>query len=83
MNQTYIFSVSQSPSSLSSQEAAKPAKLSIQTPGGKLIKLSNRIESDEGGWEAVIKCGEKGSWKGLVLGATARWCVFAEWHCQV
>lgn len=80
MNQTYIFSVVQSPSSLSS-DATKPAKLAVQTPGGKLIKLNNRIESEEGAWEALIKCNEKGSWKGLVLGATARWCVFSEWEC--
>jgi len=46
-----------------------------------LTKLSNRIESDDGAWEAMIKCGERGSWKALVLGATARWCVFAEWQC--
>jgi bifunctional glutamyl/prolyl-tRNA synthetase len=71
----------QSPSSLSSSESAKPAKLAIQTPGGKLIKLSNRVENEDGAWEALIKCGEKGSWKGLVLGATARWCVFSEWEC--
>jgi transglutaminase/protease-like cytokinesis protein 3 len=82
-NQTYVFSVIQSPSSLSSAESTKPAKLAIQTPGGKLIKLSSRIESEDGAYESLIKCGEKGSWKGLVLGATARWCVFAEWECVV
>jgi transglutaminase/protease-like cytokinesis protein 3 len=81
VNQTYIFSVAQSPSSLSSSESAKPTKLAIQTPGGKLIKLSNRVENEDGAWEAVIKCGERGSWKGLVLGATSRWCVFSEWEC--
>src|SRR5271163_124626 len=82
LNQTYIFSVLQSPSSLMSSETAKPAKLAIQTPGGKLVKLSNRVENDHGAWETLIKCSERGSWKGLVLGATARWCVFAEWVSQ-
>lgn len=82
MHQTYIFSVVQSPSSLSATDTTKPAKLAIQTPGGKLIKLSNRIESDDGAWEAMVKCSEQGSWKALVLGATARWCVFAEWECH-
>ena len=81
INQTYIFSVLQSPSTLMSSEG-KPAKLAIQSPGGKLIKLSNRVENDHGAWETLIKCSERGSWKGLVLGATARWCVFAEWVCQ-
>lgn len=65
-----------------SSEITKPAKLAIQSPGGKLTKLSNRIESDDGAWEAMIKCGERGSWKALVLGVTARWCVFAEWQCM-
>ena len=82
MNQTYIFSVLQNPSSRSVAETAKLAKLAIQSPGGKIIKLSNRVENEDGGWEALIKCGERGSWKGIVLGATARWCVFAEWECM-
>ena len=81
MNQTYVFSVIQSPSSSSSPINTKPAKLSIQSPGGKIIKLSNRAEPSDGTWEALVKCGEKGSWKGLVLGATSRWCAFCEWEC--
>src|SRR5271169_2736359 len=74
LHQTYIFSVLQSPSSTGGT-TGKLAKLGIQTPSGKLIKLSNRIENDDGASEALIKCGEQGSWKGVVLGATARWCV--------
>jgi transglutaminase/protease-like cytokinesis protein 3 len=33
-------------------------------------------------WETIIKVGEKGTWRGLVLAdRSARWCVFAEWEC--
>jgi transglutaminase/protease-like cytokinesis protein 3 len=70
----------------------KPAKLAIQTPSGKIIRLTRKVEHhtsrgrDEVGdgseWETVIKVGEKGTWRGLVLAdRSARWCVFAEWEC--
>lgn len=76
----------------------KPAKLAIQTPGGKILRLmrkddrkgvgagtaraSDEEASDGGTWETIIKCSEKGTWRGLVLAdRTARWCVFAEWVC--
>ena len=78
----------------------KPAKLAIQTPGGKILRLMRKEEkrpgigvggrsaqaeetlSDGGTWETIIKCSEKGVWRGLVLAdRTARWCVFAEWLC--
>jgi hypothetical protein len=33
-------------------------------------------------WETVIKVGERGVYRGLVLAdRSARWCVFAEWEC--
>ncbi|KAK6219853.1 variant sh3 domain-containing protein [Colletotrichum tabaci] len=76
----------------------KPAKLAIQTPGGKILRLMRKEErrgisvgsrsveedlSDGGTWETIIKCSEKGVWRGLVLAdRTARWCVFAEWACK-
>lgn len=78
----------------------KPAKLAIQTPGGKILRLMRKEErkgisvggrgmhidedpSDGGTWETIIKCSEKGVWRGLVLAdRTARWCVFAEWICM-
>ena len=88
------------PSSASGTVAGKkPAKLAIQTPGGKILRLmrkedrkgisvgSKGLSSDEdisdgGTWETIIKCSEKGTWRGLVLAdRTARWCVFAEWTC--
>ncbi|KAG5945419.1 hypothetical protein E4U53_006712 [Claviceps sorghi] len=89
------------PSSASGGTVAgkKPAKLAIQTPGGKILRLmrkedrkgvalggkgSSRDEdvSDGGTWETIIKCSERGMWRGLVLAdRTARWCVFAEWVC--
>ncbi|KAI9647546.1 hypothetical protein NHQ30_003931 [Ciborinia camelliae] len=71
----------------------KPAKLAIQAPGGKILRLmrkeernggiSTNLEGGDGGiWETIIKCGERGVWRGLVLAdRSARWCVFAEWTC--
>jgi len=73
----------------------KPAKLAIQSPSGKIIRLTRKIEyasrdasqvdDDEGlgsSWETVIKVGERGTWRGLVLAdRSARWCVFGEWEC--
>ncbi|KAF4120509.1 Cytokinesis protein 3, contains TGc (transglutaminase/protease-like) domain [Geosmithia morbida] len=88
------------PSSASGIVAGKkPAKLAIQTPGGKILRLMRKEDkkgisvgsirggadedaSDGGTWETIIKCSEKGTWRGLVLAdRTARWCVFAEWVC--
>ncbi|KAH0522396.1 hypothetical protein TsFJ059_006243 [Trichoderma semiorbis] len=86
------------PSSASGTVAGKkPAKLAIQTPGGKILRLMRKEErkgisvgsrtpdeevSDGGTWETIIKCSERGVWRGLVLAdRTARWCVFAEWTC--
>lgn len=81
----------------------KPAKLAIQSPSGKIIRLMRKSEhmlsnshgagvggagegEREGGdgsvWETIIKIGERGTWRGLVLAdRSARWCVFAEWEC--
>ena len=64
----------------------KPAKLAIQAPSGKILRLSKKIEGgfiDLGGtWETVIKVGERGTWRGLVLAdRSARWCVWGEWEC--
>lgn len=72
----------------------KPAKLAIQSPSGKIIRLTRKMEygsrsspevDDEGlgsAWETVIKVGERGTWRGLVLAdRSARWCVFGEWEC--
>lgn len=94
------------PSSASGTVAGrKPAKLAIQTPGGKILRLMRKddkkgisvgsgrtptgglggdddVAGDGGTWETIIKCSEKGTWRGLVLAdRTARWCVFAEWVC--
>jgi transglutaminase/protease-like cytokinesis protein 3 len=72
----------------------KPAKLAIQAPSGKILRLMRKNEhmistgsangeaGDGGVWETIIKCGERGVWRGLVLAdRSARWCVFAEWNC--
>ncbi|PGG96576.1 hypothetical protein AJ79_09525 [Helicocarpus griseus UAMH5409] len=78
---------------------SKPAKLAIQSPSGRILRLTRKAEhmlstSSGGGelggdgppdgsvWETVIKVGEKGVWRGLVLAdRSARWCVFGEWEC--
>lgn len=90
---------SSNPSSASGTiNGKKPAKLAIQTPGGKILRLTRKEDrkgisvtgrptddediSDGGTWETIIKCSERGVWRGLVLAdRTARWCVFAEWIC--
>lgn len=68
----------------------KPAKLAVQTPSGKIIRLTRKSEHmggmaeglDGSVWETVIKIGERGTWRGLVLAdRSARWCVFAQWEC--
>lgn len=86
-------SSSASGSNPSTYTSKKPAKLAIQSPGGKILRLmrkedrgqstSQPTEGGDGGtWETIIKCGERGVWRGLVLAdRSARWCVFAEWTC--
>ena len=81
------------PSTTNAFSTKKPAKLAIQAPGGKILRLmrkeekgqstSQALEGGDGGtWETIIKCGERGVWRGLVLAdRSARWCVFAEWTC--
>jgi len=77
----------------SSGTKKKHVKLAIQSPGGKILRLmrkDDKIQStsqameigDGGTWETIIKCGERGVWRALVLAdRSARWCVFAEWNC--
>ncbi|EPS34530.1 hypothetical protein PDE_09494 [Penicillium oxalicum 114-2] len=94
---------SASTSAISSTRSAsgreKPAKLAIQAPSGKILRLTRKADhmvsaSDTNGcsvtdapaegsvWETVIKIGERGTWRGLVLAdRVARWCVFCEWDC--
>ncbi|PYH96133.1 SH3 domain protein [Aspergillus ellipticus CBS 707.79] len=76
----------------------KPAKLAIQSPSGKILRLTRKPDhmlspntgthsvtdapADGSVWETVIKIGERGVWRGLVLAdRVARWCVFCEWEC--
>jgi hypothetical protein len=48
-------------------------------------RTGSTVEEEEGlgsTWETVIKVGERGVYRGLVLAdRSARWCVFAEWEC--
>ena len=82
------FSQAGSNSSNTSQQQ-KPAKLAIQAPSGKILRLLKKSENsvsideaaDGGVWETIIKIGERGIWRGLVLAdRSARWCVFGEWE---
>lgn len=74
----------------------KPAKLAIQSPSGKIIRMtrkldgwpqSNSARSMDGEclgsvWECGAKVTERGVWRGLVLAdRSARWCVWGEWEC--
>lgn len=73
----------------------KPAKLAVQSPGGKIIRLARRADDNVGKgneavdgkvmgsvWESVVKAQERGVWRGLVLAdRSARWCVWGEWEC--
>lgn len=79
-----------SSSSTSAPQQSKPAKLAIQAPSGKILRLMRKSENaisameaaDGGVWETIIKIGERGTWRGLVLAdRSARWCVFGEWEC--
>lgn len=94
-----VASVSNSGSNFSdgsmTDKQQKPAKLAMQSPSGRIIRLTRkqeyvaRREIDDmnaenlgSTWETVIKVGERGTWRGLVLAdRSARWCVFAEWEC--
>ncbi len=74
----------------------KPAKLAIQSPGGKIIRLNRKAEGMPQGsamkeidgevlgsvWECIVKVQERGVWRALVLAdRQARWCVWGEWEC--
>lgn len=87
---TDYFSQASSSSSHSAPQQSKPAKLAIQAPSGKILRLMRKSENaisateaaDGGVWETIIKIGERGTWRGLVLAdRSARWCVFGEWEC--
>jgi transglutaminase/protease-like cytokinesis protein 3 len=73
----------------------KAAKLAVQSPGGKIIRLARKADEGVGRgmeivdgkvvgsvWESVVKVQERGVWRGLVLAdRSARWCVWGEWEC--
>lgn len=93
-NAASVSSYSASTGPPSSYSSRKPAKLAIQSPNGKILRLMRKEDkpmpghegmlsvSDGGTWETIIKCGERGTWRGLVLAdRSARWCVFCEWEC--
>lgn len=74
----------------------KPAKLAIQSPSGKIYRMTRKadgwgqssgareVDGEVCGsvWECGIKVSERGVWRGLVLAdRSARWCVWGEWEC--
>ena len=74
----------------------KPAKLAIQSPSGKIFRMTRKpdgwpqsvaareMDGETLGsiWEAALKTAECGTWRGLVLAdRSARWCVWGEWEC--
>lgn len=89
-NTTDYFSQASSSSISNPAQQSKPAKLAIQAPSGKILRLMRKSDNaisvaeaaDGGVWETIIKVGERGTWRGLVLAdRSARWCVFGEWEC--
>lgn len=80
----------------SGQSKDKPAKLAIQTPSGRIVRMNRKHEAarvnqevrERDGevvgsiWETSVKVSERGVWRGLVLAdRSARWCVWGEWEC--
>ncbi|KAI5304856.1 cytokinesis protein 3 [Ascosphaera pollenicola] len=92
--QPFSASSSNVSSNSSGSNNRKPAKLAIQSPSGKILRLTRKTETivsasdqspdpDGSLWETVIKVGEKGTWRALVLADRSnRWCVWAEWECN-
>lgn len=82
---TYAFSVQQHPSQSSIRPSSK-LKIALQSPRGKIMKLSKIAEHSSkyfGVYEGSVKCTEPGTWRGLVLADSGNaWSVFAEWHCS-
>lgn len=82
----YLFKIRQYPSNLSKivRGELKPARLSIQSPSGKVYKMTRSIDPEEKDmYEAAITCSEVGKWRGLVLGdSVGKWCVMCEWVCK-
>lgn len=75
----------------------KPAKLAIQSPSGKIMRMTRKgdgwtqsasareVDGEVLGsvWEAGVMVKERGTWRGLVLAdRSARWCVWGEWECR-
>lgn len=81
----YAFSVQQH-SSRSSVGLGGKLKMAIQSPRGKITKLSKAVDGSTklcGIYEGTIKCAEAGTWRGLILADSGNaWSVYAEWHCS-
>ncbi|KAK7204350.1 hypothetical protein BZA70DRAFT_280550 [Myxozyma melibiosi] len=90
---TIVFDMKQFPNNVESPvfSPTKSAKLAIQSPSGKMTRMSMKDgEMDFGAerssgqisWEAIVSCSETGVWRGLVMAdRSSTWVVFAEWVC--
>ncbi|KAF8460677.1 hypothetical protein BDZ91DRAFT_777386 [Kalaharituber pfeilii] len=84
LNNTFVFAIRQHLSSGANNSTEKPAKLALQTPSGKILRLMKKGDTlgCENGmvWETIVKVNERGAWRALVLADRShRWCVYAEW----
>ena len=84
LNNTYVFAVRQHLSTGASSATEKPAKLALQTPSGKILRLmkGDTLGCENGVvWGTIVTVTEAGAWRALVLADRShRWCVYAEWH---
>ncbi|KAK9240114.1 hypothetical protein V1525DRAFT_370961 [Lipomyces kononenkoae] len=85
----YMFDIRQFPNNVEAPtySPTKQAKLALQSPSGKITRLTPKDDILEYGtqsvsWEGVISCHEAGVWRGLITAdRSSSWCIFAEWNC--
>ncbi|KAK9370134.1 hypothetical protein V1509DRAFT_618615 [Lipomyces kononenkoae] len=85
----YLFDIKQYPNNVEAPtySPTKQAKLALQSPSGKIIRLTPKDDILEYGthsvsWEGAISCHEVGIWRGLITtDRSSSWCIFAEWNC--
>ncbi|KAK9386957.1 hypothetical protein V1515DRAFT_602454 [Lipomyces mesembrius] len=85
----YMFELKQFPNNVEAPtySPTKQAKLAVQSPSGKITRLTPKDDIPDYGmhpmvWEGVVSCNEVGVWRGLVTAdRSSAWCIFAEWNC--
>ncbi|KAK9454664.1 hypothetical protein V1511DRAFT_358554 [Dipodascopsis uninucleata] len=90
-NNTFLFDIKQFLIGIESitLTPSKSAKLAVQGPSGKIFRMTLKDSDDDScseaqtEWETLVKCNERGTWRGLVMAdRSSSWCVFAEWTCK-